>query len=429
MKGWGMLVSFLVVLLCFVSSSGLTPKVQVLSDEAKRVIGLNASLVYAPRELPSQSQYMSKMPKVNRESKPLFISYVLNLQRNCSKPVKFVRAHPHGYGAMINYAMLAATASWIRGHRAVFVPDDHSDEAKSYFDPEVCDLQRHKKNIFACLFKRLTPDSCKEADNKAYQELVLGMKNPYLNPMKFEDLRTLRDIVTQQNVFRETTVSPWFWTQVNSLLFQLNSNFVADVNEQMAKDSQAVKVSMSRFNSEVASDGDAGEGAEVFVCLHMRGAEKFFDTQVISPEVYVRAALQKIVSLKLKSIAKVTQHPYILLISEDEDRTRLFKKLVGKASSRVPVVTLNPIQRHDSRKYLHVTQMVAAMNKCANADAVIATISSNIARLLLYGHVLRNKGRGNATFVSLDRWQLMFHAGILESPPMIDITKPPFYPT
>ena len=419
------------MLACLAFACGLTPKVHVLNDETKRAIGLNASRVYAPRELPSQSQYMSKMPKANRESKPLFVSYVLNLQRNCSKPVKFVRAHPHGFGSMINYGLLAATASWIRGYRAVFVPDEHSDEAKSYFDLNVCDLQRHKKNIFACLFKRLAPFLCKEEDNKAYEELVLGMKNPYQNPMKFEDLRTLRDIVTQQNVFRETTTTPWFWAQVYSLLFQQNSNFLADIKEQTAKDSLTVKVAMSRFIGEVASDGEAeaGEGTEVFVCVHMRGAEKFFDTQIIAPEVYVRAALEKIVALKLKNAGKAIQHPYILLISEDEDRTRLFKELVGKASSRAPVVTLNPVQRHDSRKYLHVTQMVAAMNKCALADAVIATISSNIARLLLYGHIENNKGRGNATFVSLDRWQLMFHAGIQETPPMIDITKPPFYPT
>ena len=383
---------------------------------------------------------------------PSIVDLVKRLQADCSKPVKFIRAHPHGFGSMINYAMLSATVGWIQGKRVVFVPDAFTDEAKAYFDQRVCDDQRHKKNVLACLFKRLSPPACDAGDVKAYQNLVLGMKDPYAIPLHFEDLRGMRDATASQRVFQEAATTPWFWAKVHSLLFQPNAEFAASIKAQALADQRSVSLGLAKFvaASAAAKPGSPPpppppaslpppispvNGTEVFACVHMRGAEKFFDTLPVAPEVYARSALQKLVALKLtkamgRRADKDVLPPYILLISEDEDRSRAFIKYIRESSSLAPVLSLSPIARHDSRKYLHVTQMVAAMQKCAQANAVIATISSNVARLLLYSHIQRyGGGNANASFTSLDRWQLLQHARANERPPELDLARPPYWPT
>jgi hypothetical protein len=320
-----------------------------------------------------------------------------------------------------------------------FVPDAFSDDAKAYYDANICEKQHGIKNVLTCMFKRLTPTACDDADFKSYQALVMSQHNPYSSPLNFEDLRSLRELVTQKGsrVFKEPTATPWFWSRVNKLLFQPNTEFYTSIKSQIVKDEKTIEIALAKFkikNTTAASGGGDSKSNEVYACVHMRGAEKFFDTAVYAPEVYARAALQKLVALKIKTMGiEHASPPYILLISEDEDRTKVFIEYIKKASAQIPVIILNPIPRQDPRKYLHLTQLVSALNKCSAANAIIATISSNIARLLLYFHIQRKDAEDSlfidSSFTSLDRWALMYHAKIDEDVPIISIDRPPFYPT
>ena len=373
------------------------------------------------------------------KSLPLLKGYVARIQSNCSVPVSFIRAHPFGYGSMINYGMLAAVKAWGRGFRVSFVPDDFEDEAKQYYDETICKTKEKKKNVLACYFRPLS-----QCDDKAAYEVLAKAADSRKHVLPMDNMRSMREETEAQQKFQELVPTPWFWKDVYSILYQPSASLAVAVAAQekvytsmatAALLNNTARVQPARLQAQQEQAGGSGKAAlgaalnistTSFVCVHMRGDEKHAEmTSVLDPSEYATQAL--------RFIRHQTHPEYILLISEDEERMKAFNKYVQRHNSSVSIVALNPVSRKDSRKFLHVTQIVAVMNYCSRARAVLVTISSNIGRVILYQHLLNKPGLlaagHNSTFSSIDLFLMHQHASISESIPMISVSKPPFYPT
>lgn len=399
------------------SSSGVTYTLPSFTDFSRGFANLS--------HLRVDNEAVSVTRGAKNSSLPLFRTFVAGVQANCSLPVWFIRAHPHGWGALLNYGMLAAVMAWSKGFRVSFVPPEAEDDAKQYFDDGICRDKEHKLNVLACYFRSL--DVCRRGDLAAWRRLEgETKKSPLVLP--FANLRKMREISEAQQRWQELVPTPWYWSAVYSLLYRPSVTFADSIAAQQQKYARVITDVLLNGNSSSVQASNFNLSSVAFVCVHMRGEEKKAEASVLAPAEYAVAALKALRSPRASLSQQERQAGYILLVSEDDARMRAFAEHVRKlGGASTPVVSLNPISRHDERKYLHVTQMTAVLQLCARARAVVATVSSNVGRLLLYEHLLTR--RAQAYYTSLDLFLVHQHATVGEMPPIVDVRRPPYFPT
>lgn len=305
--------------------------------------------------------------KLNKPpSLPHFWDYVQSIQRNCSLPVAFIQGWPHGLGSMLNVGMMYAVHAWISGRRIAFVPDTEQDEAIAYFDLNICD-SINKKNIMACYFQPLS--ECDDTNKYKFQTL-----SPWLSVGP-----VMKTAMLKQSKFQERACTPRFWSEVFHFMYKPASMMAMALNAQTRS-----YIPIDRVQPRNSS----------FICVVMSGREMTQESRVIPPSDYA-----------IKVFGVIHPNENIFLISDDDDRTFDFKNnVVNFSLSNVVYTISNPIARLDSRQFLHVPQLMASLFYCANARIIIATLSSNLAKILLFMSLKKLPDRENveSILISLD---------------------------